>query len=936
MAMSPRRRVRRIRRPCFVHPQVEPLEDRRLPSTLTYTVPSGNGTDNLLLRRNGNRLDLFDNTILVRRQSLGGLRAVTILGASGEDDHLAIDFASGGLFSLQDGISFPNTTGAAGTDTLTVNGTTADNTVALTATSLTVSGSLILSSGIEQMRVNTLAGADTVTMTGLASNVATTFDSGIDADFDRFSGNLAGNFAGSLTLLHFDDVRMRVRGNFSGQWTVTGSGTVDDLDIDGSVTATGRVTTEDIVSMMVMGDMDGTVDASAGTVTELEIAGSVGATGLVMAEDLTLLCIGGDLFGDLMIHGSGTITDLEVGGSVGGTSTIMSEDIVSMMVMGHMAGDVTVSAIGVPGVGTIETMTVGGDFTGDVVVEETFDTLIVGGSTTGTVDAGDVGTVSASLGISGSPVLRITEAGVRRELVATRVDNGQPTPPSVKFLYFYDSTVAGDPQLAVQVTNTDQVRFDLSLTTSSAGEFDLSRLFAAGVAGIRNVAVEGDVLATVSPRARAFFGLPASAQGGVHLPLDALGAVAAQDNLVADTLRAASLQAVAFGSLTTGGSTILGETATHVQAATVLAPGTATVTANDTFLVPFGEARKVALFLDTGPSTFDVKNVQFADQLVNNASVTAAISTLDGGITAIRLDGGGGSIRTGQPTGTSIISTGPLGDLLLTSSAGIGDVTAPSIFGNIDTNGPIFGTIQTTAGDLGLALRDAGGTIVGTTFISTSQGITGRIISRGNLVSRIDSQREFSGVIAAQGDIGTAYVNAAGQLVRFGGIRSNGQLAGDVVALGNILGDILASSGLSGHVVAKGRAIAGISSSRIGILGNVNVNGNIDAGAAIVSGGVIGDVAGSTELLAGGAVRGILAAKGDINLGQSGSTHQAAIFESATGVNAAAIDAIFTRAGGQPHGFDLVGQDLAGLQLILTDLAALRVGSDGNLTGPVA
>jgi hypothetical protein len=40
--------------------------------------------------------------------------------------------------------------------------------------------------------------------------------------------------------------------------------------------------------------------------------------------------------------------------------------------------------------------------------------------------------------------------------------------------------------------------------------------------------------------------------------------------------------------------------------------------------------------------------------------------------------------------------------------------------------------------------------------------------------------------------------------------------------------------------------------------------------------------------------------------------------------------------GGVPHGFDLVGMDLAGLALMLTDLAALRVGPGGNLTGPIA
>ena len=52
-----------------------------------------------------------------------------------------------------------------------------------------------------------------------------------------------------------------------------------------------------------------------------------------------------------------------------------------------------------------------------------------------------------------------------------------------------------------------------------------------------------------------------------------------------------------------------------------------------------------------------------------------------------------------------------------------------------------------------------------------------------------------------------------------------------------------------------------------------------------------------------------------------------------TGVNAAAIDAIFTD-GGMALLFDTLALNLAGLDLILDDLLALRVGNDGNLTGP--
>ncbi len=919
--------------------QVEPLEDRWLPSVLIFTAPSGNGLDDMVLRRNGNKLELFVNTVRVLSQNLNGLTSVEITGASGEDDRLTIDFSTGGLFSVRDGIAFNNAASAGGTDSLIINGTSGNNTITMTATTVTVDGSAISFSNIERLRVNALAGADTVTMTGINPNVETTVNAGADTGLDRFAADFPGNFTGNLTVLHFGDVRMRVRGNFSGHWTVTGSGTVHDLVVDQSVTDSGMVMAEDITRMMVMEDMNGMVMTPHGTITDLDIGGSIGESGLIMAEVIISLGVVEDVFGTILVEGSGTIGNLEIGGSVGNTGMVMAEDITRMMVMEDLNGMVMVMATPT-GSGNVGELFVGGDFNGMISVEESLGLLTVGGSTAGTLEAGDIGVVSAGEAVAASPIFQIKEGGVTRTLVATRADNGLPTPASVKFAYFYDSTGPGDPQLTVRVTNgnpstsADDVRFDLSLVTSTAAEFDLARVFSVGTSGIRNIAVEGDVLSTVSAAALAFFGLPAGTPGGVRLPLDQLGAVAAQDNLIAGTVQAASVQAVAFGSLTSGGSTVAGEDATHVDAARVLASGTQTVTANDTFRVPLSEAQKVALFLDTGPGTFDVKEVLFADQIVDNLSVTAVVQVNAGTISTVQFLGDGGSIQTAQAITTAITSTGPLGDLLLSSSHGIRDVTAPSIFGNIDTNGPIFGTIQTTVGDLGRAITNSSGTIIGTTIINTNQGITGRIISRGNLISHISSQREFSGVIAAQGDIGVAYVDAAGQLVRFGGLLSNGQLNGSIVALGNILGDIEAKSGVGGRIAAKGRAIAGLSSSRIGILGNFKISGNLEVGSAIVSGGVIGDAAGGTFLDVG-AVKGILAAKGDIN-GRLGNTQQAAIFENATGANAAAIDALFTRLGGTAHGFDLVGLDLGGLNLILADLAALRVGPRGTLTGPIS
>jgi hypothetical protein len=338
------------------------------------------------------------------------------------------------------------------------------------------------------------------------------------------------------------------------------------------------------------------------------------------------------------------------------------------------------------------------------------------------------------------------------------------------------------------------------------------------------------------------------------------------------------------------------------------------------------------------------------------AVVSAAPSGTSSFVNTIALLGDGGSIQTQQLVTGSITSTGPLGGLILSASQGlIANVTAPSIFGNIQiTSGPIASTIQTTgqridpstgivttvSADLGHLLTDSTGHIVGTTTVQASGGgLTGRLISRGNLVSTISLGGGDTGVIAAQGDIGaiqrdasgSAIVDSSGHLTRFGGILVGGGLGGQVIALGNIFCDITANGIPSGRIAVKGSAVAGLAPDRFGIFGNININGNIDSGGAIICAGRIGDALGGTTLSVNN-VKGILAAKGDINFGQVGNLSAGAIFESATGVDAAAIDAIFT-SGGLPLVFDVTGLDLAGLSLILADVATLHVGPDGHLTG---
>jgi hypothetical protein len=343
------------------------------------------------------------------------------------------------------------------------------------------------------------------------------------------------------------------------------------------------------------------------------------------------------------------------------------------------------------------------------------------------------------------------------------------------------------------------------------------------------------------------------------------------------------------------------------------------------------------LFSQLNPSASTPAPVTASDTLVPSGSSTTVQSVV--------FTGQGGSLTTAQPITTSISANpgGSLGDLILSSPGGItANITADSIIGNIAaTNGGISGTIEATVGDIGRAITNASGTITGVTTIQAGGGgltSTGKILAKGNLVSQVTIKSGVDGVIAADGDIGViqtvngiATTNPDGSLIRFGGITvSTGGLNGQVIALGNVFGDISVTGGLSGRIAVQGHpGEFGLASTRFGILGNVAIGGGINTTGAIVSDGRIGDSTGvGTQLTISGTDKGILAAGQGINFGATGSLNTAGIFNPATGANLAAIDAIFTN-----NHVELDVTNSIQLSIILQDLLALTVNSNGQLTG---
>ena len=482
------------------------------------------------------------------------------------------------------------------------------------------------------------------------------------------------------------------------------------------------------------------------------------------------------------------------GGDVNGTLSLLDFESSAITITNNLNGSLSApfpSAVqsmavggsivtsGVLAVGSLDTMTIGQDLAGQLNVDATLSSLTVHGGTPGTIVAGEIGAIGV-YNAFGPVVAQIGESGVERRIEATLPGApfaSAPPPPAappvaspsgIAFQYYYEgllSPVVGsqtpirklaNPQLTARVANatgnTGPDQFDFSLVTySDSAKFNLVRLDDngnSGISGIRNVAVEGDILTAVTQEASAFF-VSDTSPAGVYLPQDNLASVAVRDHAPNNMIAAKSIQAVAFGSRTrSNGQLETGAAATGADAAKLLAAGTAIVQAGsingstlETFRVPFADlaTEQVGFFMDDSPGAghFDNNNVVLVVQSASTANSTGTgnnvtpSNTARGAVIAligvaqtigpgkfdlqnsiietIALRGDGGSIQTAQTIGSSnnndrtnasftpsITSTGPLGDVIVQGP--LPNVTAPSIFGSLLPSGPIPATttIQTT------------------------------------------------------------------------------------------------------------------------------------------------------------------------------------------------------------------------------------------------
>ena len=742
-------------------------------------------------------------------------------------------------------------------------------------------------------------------------------------------------------------------------------------------------------------DDDGDAIAKSGTLTPTTITGLGMGSGITYSGLSALIISLGSGDDTFTVNDMTNTTVTTIYGGPGSNSaslnfngdfaaqnlTLLNFQTATLNVVGNFAGllnddgAITTASIGgaftstgILNAGSIDTMTVGGDFAGLLNVTGLLNSLAIGGGAPGKIVAGDVNFITVQAGY-GNKVLQVIEGGIERQIQAIPVAGGT-LPDTILFTFIYDSSAAGDPQLAIQITNNGTVvphSFDLVLACySSSAKFNLALVFSNSQTGVSNIAVSGDILATLSSAEADFFGFAADARSGVNLPLDNITGVEVSGILPIGMINVAGIEGVAFAVLTTAAGkpiNILGDLVSTGKSQVLwnlLGSHAAILPAVDQFRVPFNETHVVKLYVQSNANSNLEYAMTLTDQMADDAPITALIqvqpiATASGNpaVQSVNLFGDGGSLDTVFSL-ANLTSTGSLGNVTVRGLAGLGNVTAPNIIGNISVlKGGITGIIQTTGiwidpitgtetavnADLGQLLYK-NGKVVGVTTISSKLAISGQIISRGDLISSITAGAGFSGVIAAQGNIGAILQDADGdvittngQLTRFGGITITGNDSGQIIALGNIFCDLSIKGQLTGRIAANGAAVSGIDSSRSGILGNIKVKSAFSTTAAVVSGGVIGDTAGKTTFSCG-AANGYLAANGTINLAKSVKISATDVLQNSAGdANGAAISAVFTD-GSAALEISSGPAGMTALGLIESDLSTLQI-SGGNLTGTI-
>ena len=512
----------------------------------------------------------------------------------------------------------------------------------------------------------------------------------------------------------------------------------------------------------------------------------------------TFLSGNGALYYSPYTAGAQTITNVAVTGGVSAAAYLYTQNIATMTVGQTMAGLIDVT-------NNLTNLTIGVASSGQITADGAIGIIKV-----------KAATAAQALKVREAGVPRILELTpvTTGGAVPTFTGVYQSTLSGIPLTTMNPVGVAS-PQLALEQTSANVGTYNLALSvyqdkvnTAAAQfvpptytiigrnqlpKFNLSLLYdpSPTAGGLNNVDVDGDNLATVNSQSLSYLGLASTFTGGIRMAQDTLGGVSVRDYAAPASVSVKSLQALAFGEFTRSGvlynnGQTLGLTS---DANNILSTTTAHAQATGTYRVPFGQYPVVQYITTTTTNVFNTNYLYFlnefaydpyaaSENLLTNATVNVSVSTTASGSTSsvsgLAFVGDGGAVSTSQAINGPITSTGPLGDIYIGATTGItGNITASRFFGMVEAgDGPIASTstIQTTGirtdpiTGLTQAANPAIGQLVATTsgttttyaptVISGVGSIAGKIISRGAIYSQITTTGNFTGLIAAVGNIG--------------------------------------------------------------------------------------------------------------------------------------------------------------------------------------
>ena len=471
----------------------------RITHTLLTTLPDGNGTDSVIIHRNGAFIEVFDSraSVLLNRVTAAAATLLIVRGASAETNQLLVDYDAGGFFEVPYGIRFVGQPGA--TDELYVTGT-----------GFTRAALSLTAGALETGTLSTHEGGPQTVITfseiePLSAIALLTF--GVDGELLLGGETLTVSSATSLNL---------------GYLTTVDGGTID---------SSGIVALGVGESLIGGGLIDGRVFAAGGSVIDVNGALTIGDASIgsgffsdgemnVHEHSVTLLDSNEAVLGSLTTLGSGMLSGtltaangflLEEGKNLIGQGTVNGEF--------HNDGDVSGSGTGivfndlVTGIGSANNVTYNGGFSPGHSPAEVFlrgttnfgsaNTLFIelGGLVPG--DQFDRLNSSGTIGVDGTLDVSYINgftpaAGNSFEFISANAVNGTfgtvnlPTLPlglEWEVVYSADAITLNVFALATAVTDTAFNGPAPNANRSGIGTLDLSFDLPVNVAGVTSLSL---------------------------------------------------------------------------------------------------------------------------------------------------------------------------------------------------------------------------------------------------------------------------------------------------------------------------------------------------------------------------------------------------------------------------------------------------------------